>query len=141
MNKYAREMWRRAEEALRTAEVDIEVSPDACASRAYYAAFYAVSALFAREDREFTKHTAVRAAVHRDLVKEGRWPVSAGQDYSFLYQLRQTGDYGGAQHVSHAEALEALQAADRILNLAREAPKECPDEMSYFQEEGEGREK
>jgi hypothetical protein len=93
-------MWRRAEEALRTAEVDIEVSPDACASRAYYAAFYAVSALFAREDREFARHTAVRAAVHRDLVKEGRWSVSAGQDYSFLYQLRQTGDYGGAQHVS-----------------------------------------
>ena len=140
MSKYVKEMWRRAEEALKTAEVDIQVSPDACASRAYYAAFYAVSALFAREDREFTKHTAVRAAVHRDLVKAGRWPVSAGQDYSFLYQLRQTGDYGGAQHVSHAEAREALQAAERILRLARGALGGSTDETPTSQEEWEGEE-
>jgi hypothetical protein len=70
--KYAADLWRRANEALRTAEADLAVSHDAAASRAYYAAFYAVSALFAWEGREFAKHSAVHAAVHRDLVKVGR---------------------------------------------------------------------
>lgn len=48
LDKYAADLWRRAEEALRTAEADLAVNFDAAASRAYYAAFYAVSALFAR---------------------------------------------------------------------------------------------
>ncbi len=56
--KYAADLWQRSEEALRTAETDLAVSFDAAASRAYYAAFYAVSALFALEGREFVKHSA-----------------------------------------------------------------------------------
>lgn len=119
MNEYAAELWQRAKEALRTANLDMEVSYDASASRSYYAAFYAVSALFALEGREFSKHTAVRAAVHRDLIKPGRWPVSAGEDYAFLLDLRETGDYGGARHVSFEQAHLALETAERILNLAK----------------------
>jgi len=56
MNKYARDLWIRALDALHTAKVDLSVSYDATASRAYYAAFYAVSAFFAIEGREFTRH-------------------------------------------------------------------------------------
>ena len=70
------------------------MSPDAAASRAYYAAFYAVSALFALEECDFAKHSQVRAAVHRDLVKSGRWPTERGEDYSFILRLRETADYG-----------------------------------------------
>lgn len=117
MNKYAADLWKRTKEALRTAEADLSVSSDAAASRAYYAAFYAVSALFALEGRDFSKHTEVRAAVHRDLVKTGRWPAERGEDYSFLLRLRETGDYGGSRHVTGDEAAEAIAAAKRILDL------------------------
>jgi len=119
MNRYAADLWERALEALKTAEGDLSVSPDAAASRAYYAAFYAVSALFALEGRDFSKHTQVRAAVHRDLVKTGRWPRERGEDFSFLLRLRETGDYGGSVHVSEGEAREATTAASRILDLVR----------------------
>jgi hypothetical protein len=37
----------------------------------------------------------VEAAVHRDLVKSGRWDPSLARAYSELVILRQTGDYGG----------------------------------------------
>lgn len=119
MNMYALDLWARATEALRTAESDLSISPDAAASRAYYAAFYAVSALFALEGRDFSKHTQIRAAVHRDLVKAGRWPVERGEDYSFLLRLRETGDYGGSAHVTADDARDATEAAKRILDLIR----------------------
>ncbi|MBI3923169.1 MAG: HEPN domain-containing protein [Armatimonadetes bacterium] len=66
--EHPKELWQRAQNALKSAEVLVGVSGDDAASRAYYAAFHAVSALFATRGQVFSKHTAVRAAVHRDLV-------------------------------------------------------------------------
>ena len=43
--------------------------PDSAASRSYYAAFHGVTAVLAGRGIEFTKHTAVRAALHRDLIQ------------------------------------------------------------------------
>jgi uncharacterized protein (UPF0332 family) len=63
-------------------------------SRAYYAAFHAATALFALDGRIFTKHAALEAAVHRDLVKDGKWPGELGRDFSFCVELRGVGDYG-----------------------------------------------
>lgn len=48
-------------------------------SRAYYASFHAVSAMFAMQHKNFSKHTAVKAAVHRDLVNTGKWPKELGE--------------------------------------------------------------
>lgn len=126
--KYATDLWQRAEEALRTAEADLTVSFDAVASRAYYAVFYAVSALFALEGREFVKHSAVHVAVHRDLVKSGRWPLTLGKDYSRLLRLRETGDYGGGRHVQEKEARDAVSTARRIRDAVIQA---CP-ELAHF---------
>ncbi|MCK4374884.1 MAG: HEPN domain-containing protein, partial [Candidatus Brocadiae bacterium] len=69
MRREALDLWERALDALRVAEQTTSLSPDAGASRAYYAAFYGVSALFAAEGRSFTRHTAVESAIHRDLVR------------------------------------------------------------------------
>ena len=115
-NKYAMDLWQRSEDALRTAESDLSVSFDAAASRAYYSAFYAVSALFALEGKEFVKHSAVHAAVHRDLVKSGRWSAELGKSYSRLLQLRETGDYGGGRHVQQSEARAAVSDTKHIRN-------------------------
>lgn len=105
------------------AEHDLSLSPDAAASRAYYAAFYAVSALFALDGVDFRKHSAVEAAVHRDLVKAGRWPAGLGQEYSALKDLRDKGDYGGGEHVAPEEAQAAMDSARRIVSAVRDA---CP---------------
>jgi uncharacterized protein (UPF0332 family) len=124
LNPYAADLWKRAKEAMSVAERILTLSPDAAASRAYYAACYAVSALFALEDKTFTKHSAIEAAVHRDLVKSGRWGQALGADYSSLRDLRDTGDYGGKEHVGVEEAREAILAAKRILAAVREAASE-----------------
>jgi len=124
LKQKAQSRWEQAKRALATAQLVAEDGDsDAAASRAYYAAFYAVSALFLMEGKVFTKHSAVEAAVHGELVKPGRWPVSAGKDYRDLRNLRGTGDYGFIP-VSPQEACHAVEMAESILMLVRQS---CPD--------------
>lgn len=124
MQAYARDCWQRARHACEAARVLVPLAPDDSASRAYYAAFHAVSALFALRGMTFTKHAAVRAAVHRELVHSGAWERQVGEAYDLLWELRHVGDYGGGQHVSRAEAADALHAAEIIIAcVARSCPE------------------
>jgi uncharacterized protein (UPF0332 family) len=118
------DLWHRARQALDTAILLADRDPDAAASRAYYAAFYAVSVLLAFANRSFRKHSAVERAVHRDLVKNGTWSPEVGAAFSWLSTLRFTGDYGGAQHVQPDEARQAIEKAHLVLQaVQRSAPE------------------
>jgi len=64
---------------------------------------------------EFTKHTAVRGALHRDLIQSGALPADLGRDYDFLLDLRETADYGGVTETSLASATKAIKKANAIL--------------------------
>jgi uncharacterized protein (UPF0332 family) len=134
MNAQARDYWQRALQAVKTAKRLESEDPDATANRAYYAAFYAVSALFALENKRFSKHSAVAAALHRDLVNTGRWEKERGAEYSFLLQLRDKGDYGGDKHVSLKEAEKAVKAAQNIIRSI----KTESDEFSEIEDQNEG---
>ncbi len=124
MSVEVQDWWDRGVRALETARMLIDEDADAASSRAYYAAFYAVSALFANEKRSFRKHTELEAAVHRDLVKAGKWSVELGAAFSFLASLRHTGDYGGASHVVAEEAQEAFEKAKAILAAVQKSHPE-----------------
>jgi uncharacterized protein (UPF0332 family) len=110
------ELWQRAQEALRATGTLLAAGfPDFAAARAYYAAFYAASALLLAEGKTFRSHRGVLALMHRDYVKPGRLPVDMGRMLSTLADLRSIGDYGGATHVSHTEATIALSEAQQVL--------------------------
>jgi len=124
VNARAADLWERAKKALAVAKAVSTLDPDSAASRAYYAAFYAVSARFVLEGKTFRKHSAVEAAVHRDLVKAGIWPTELGQGYSKLSETCSIGDYGELEHVSEPSATEAVQIAGEILStITREQPR------------------
>jgi len=128
MKGEARDAWERSLKALATAHQNLEQDdPDAAANRAYYAAFYAVTALFALEGKSYPKHSGIEAAVHRDLVNTGRWPKDLGADYSILLDTRHTGDYGGPEHVTYEEAQWSIRAAGQIMDAVQE---EYPDVFS-----------
>lgn len=127
MNPEATDLWQRAVQALATAQSLSASDPDAAASRAYYAAFYAVSAWFILSGTTFSRHSAVEAAVHRDLVRAGLSGAEIGKAYSFLHSLRSTADYGGQMHVSKEEATEAVAAAAMIVaDIRRLAAGQLP---------------
>ena len=131
MNPEALDFWRRALQAHETASRLVTEDPDAAASRAYYAAFYAVSALFALQGKAFKKHRAIEAAVHRELVNSGTWAEDLGAAFSWLVRARNTGDYGRGMHVSTDEAQEAVDRAAHILQAVRESsPEPFPNEES-----------
>ena len=115
MSREATDLWNRAKKSLAAAQAIAGEDPDSVASRAYYAAFHAISALFALQGKEFSKHSALEAAVHRDLVKVGVWPEDLGKDFSWLVATRSTGDYGGSIHVSEQDAEMAIEKAIKII--------------------------
>jgi uncharacterized protein (UPF0332 family) len=81
-------------------------------NRAYYACFYAVGAVFLREGQEFTKHSGIRGALHRDLIKTGRVDPEFGKIYDRVFDNRQRGDY---QELVQFEA----EQVEEILRQAR----------------------
>ncbi|NUM52596.1 MAG: HEPN domain-containing protein [Candidatus Hydrogenedentes bacterium] len=115
MTEEAAELLARARKALETAHAYTAAVADAAASRAYYAAFYAASAWLADRQESYSKHSAVEAAVHRDLVRPGHLPAELGAHYSWLSALRNTDDYGVKQHVSAEEANTATRRAKLIV--------------------------
>ena len=53
---------------------------DVCASRAYYTAFYAASALLLNEDIDTSKHSGVIALVHQHFIKVGKLSREQGRN-------------------------------------------------------------
>ena len=114
------ELWQRAQEALRATGILLAAGfSDFAAARAYHAAFYAASALLLVEGKTFRSHRGVIALLHRDYVRPGRLSMDMGRILSTLSDLRSVGDYGGAAHVSHAEATVALREAHQFLEAIR----------------------
>lgn len=62
-------------------------------NRGYYACFYSASAVLLGEGERFSKHTGVRAAIHRSLIKTGKIESSWGRFYDLIFNSRQRGDY------------------------------------------------
>lgn len=119
MTRFAEDSWRRALASLETARLAAPTDPDSAASRAYYAGFHAITALFALRDQYFTKHAQLRAAMHRDLVHTGEWRADLGGAFNELTNLRQKGDYGDQSHVSAEEIGTAIEYAVMILEAVR----------------------
>ncbi len=84
----------KAHESLQSAKSEYESGRLSFAmNRLYYAAFYALTALFRDRDRVFKKHKGLRSALHRDLVKNGIVETHWGKFFDDVFESRQRGDY------------------------------------------------
>jgi len=110
----------RASQAIKAAEGLLSDGfPDFAASRAYYAAFYAATALLLKEGLEFSKHSGVIAEVHKRFIKTGKLKKQFGKDLNWLFELRSIGDYGVDVHVPQQEAEQAINTARSFIQKAR----------------------
>jgi uncharacterized protein (UPF0332 family) len=92
---------------------------DFAASRAYYAAFYAATAVLLREGLELSKHSAVIASIHQRFVKTGKLTKEHGKSLNWLFEVRNVGDYGGTEHVSRTQVEQAIRAAEEFLSAIK----------------------
>jgi len=120
MKEFAATEWQRALRTLASGSQLVDTDPDSAASRAYYAAFHALMALFALRGQTFSKHSALRGSLHRELIKTGQWPAEIGRAYDFLMDMRETGDYGGLISVSQNDAAMALAKAESIIEAVKQ---------------------
>ena len=89
-------------------------------NRAYYACFYAASAVLLKEGVVFKKHTGVRAAVHRNLVKTGRLDTSWGRFYDKVFENRQRGDYLELVQFDQEQVHEIIQLASGFVSQMKQ---------------------
>ena len=111
----------RAQQAVDAAsELAASGYTDFAASRAYYAAFYAATALLLSEELSFGKHSAVLSFIHKKFVRTGKLRKEHGKNLNWLFELRGVGDYGVTLHVSQQDANRTIQVASEFLKAIQE---------------------
>jgi uncharacterized protein (UPF0332 family) len=90
------------------------------ASRAYYAAFHAVSALLLDSDKAYSSHAQVLGAFNRDFVHAGAFPREFSAILVRLFEDRQTGDYDPTTEITPAEAAADVSDAARIVEAVEQ---------------------
>jgi uncharacterized protein (UPF0332 family) len=121
--EYEREIAANLERAQMSIEAAKELADsgfyDFAASRSYYTAFYAATAVLLNEGLEFGKHSGVIASVHQRLVKTGKIDKEQGKDLNWLFELRNVDDYGVTVHVSQQDAERAIRVAETFLSVIK----------------------
>lgn len=101
-----------AREVLEVARLNLgnDYYGSAC-NRAYYAVFYAASALLFAKGMSFGKHSAVLSAFRRHFIKTGELDVKWSEVYQRIMSHRQTGDYDINLRIEQGQAVNDMNDA------------------------------
>lgn len=110
----------RAGEKLISARRDLEdkFCGDA-ASRAYYAAFHAITAVLAARGLTFSSHAQALGAFNREFVRTGIFPPDTTRRLQQLFEDRQVGDYDWSRTLEEATAVQDLESAEQVVAACR----------------------
>ncbi len=109
----------KARESMEAAQSEYDSGRNTTAVRnLYYACFYALTAVLLKEGRSFKKHTGVKAALHKELIKTGIVEPIWGKFYNKVFDSRHEGDYQPLR-VFEAEEIRIFldQGAGFITNM------------------------
>ena len=105
-----------AREALRSAKFNLDGGFYGVAvNRAYYAFFYAATALLLTLNITRNKHSGVLAAFREHLVKPGTFSVNDSHAYGEALELRNVTDYEMLGKVDKGQALSVVESAGRFI--------------------------
>ena len=88
-------------------------------NRIYYACFYAVSAVLLQKGLRFKKHSGVRAAFHKHIVKTAMMSREHGQFYDEIFEARQRGDYIELVRFEKEQVKKWLKQASEFVKVVR----------------------
>jgi uncharacterized protein (UPF0332 family) len=78
-------------------------------NRAYYAMFYAASALLYSKGKSYGKHSAVIAAFRQYFIKTGEFAEQWSKDYGEIMDNRHVADYVLQDELEKEDALNAIE--------------------------------
>ena len=89
-------------------------------SRAYYAAFHAVTAALATRELSYSSHGQVIGAFNREFIHAGNLSPEAFTRLQRLFANRQVGDYSASRTISRETAERGIADASWILDAVDE---------------------
>jgi uncharacterized protein (UPF0332 family) len=116
----------KANEKLTAARTMLEAGLfDDASSRAYYAAFHAVTAVLGTRGLSFSSHGQTIGAFNKEFVLNGRFDPSCFRMIQRLFKNRQVGDYDVIKHLDRSTAENDVKDAESIVNVCREYLDDC----------------
>lgn len=113
------DLLQKAQQYLRSAAVLLELEDfDSCASRAYFAMFYAAQGLVIYEQGQLPTTQGIRSAFYQLFIETGRLPARAADMLDRGYGLQEKADYSSQFALSREEAEQTLQEAEAFVIAA-----------------------
>ena len=81
----------------------------------YYAAFYAIKAVLALEEKDFRRHKDVIAYFNKTYVATSMFSKDTGRKIARLQQKREKSDYDDFYIASKEETIEQLEYAKEVI--------------------------
>jgi uncharacterized protein (UPF0332 family) len=84
-------------------------------NRLYYACYYAVSALLINNEIQAQTHSGVRQMLGLHFIKTGLIDEESGSFYSYLFNMRQTGDYDDFVNFKKENIIDLVKPAGELI--------------------------
>ena len=114
----------RFDRAVETLEVAKELYASGkfrdCNNRSYYAAFYAIKAIYTIRGVDFKKHKTLLANFNKEYVATEIFPREIGRKISTLALIREQSDYNDFYMASKQESQQQVEIAEELITLVRE---------------------
>jgi len=112
--------WEKADSCIFSAKREFDAGEYSFViNRLYYALYYAVSAVLLVRNLSFRKHSGVRSAFHREIVKTGLIDPKWGLLYDQLFEDRHEGDYVALVEFDRMYAETKLKQCIEFLEVLR----------------------
>lgn len=89
-------------------------------NRSYYAAFYAIKAIYTIRGLDFKKHKTLLVNFNKEYVATEIFPREIGRKISTLALIREQSDYNDFYMASKQESQQQVEIAEELITLVRE---------------------
>ena len=95
-------------------------------NRAYYAIYYAISAVHALAGKAYKKHKDALSNFNKNYVNEGKFPKKYGRQINTAESIRHESDYDDFYIATKNDVLQMIETATELIDLIEEY---CEQEM------------
>lgn len=89
-------------------------------NRSYYAAYYAMKAVYTLKNQDFKKHKTLLASFNKEYVATDIFPRSLGKKISSLALIREQSDYNDFYIASKEESRQQVEIARELVETIRD---------------------
>lgn len=88
-------------------------------NRSYYAAYYAMKAVYTIQGQDFKKHKTLIANFNKEFVATEIFPREIGKKISVLALIREQSDYNDFYVASKKESGQQIEIAEELIKLVK----------------------